>query len=175
MNVASRRNQHATRHGFLPGLRCERSPSRSAIALIDFLNGDPGMTRTSDLRFRKPPLYPAELRDRCGRCITAGRAVPTGDVWEDRAADPRRRLWIPRNAVSVASCRPRKNVCRASDKHQDHSSSDRQRRTNGKAEHGKTDRHARAGCDFCRPRNRSECSPIPQGRSKARMIEQPRL
>src|SRR4051812_29668284 len=26
--------------------------------------GDPGMTRTSDLRFRKPPLYPAELRDR---------------------------------------------------------------------------------------------------------------
>jgi hypothetical protein len=28
------------------------------------LSGDPGMTRTSDLRFRKPPLYPAELRDR---------------------------------------------------------------------------------------------------------------
>src|ERR1700761_7006257 len=28
------------------------------------INGDPGMTRTSDLRFRKPPLYPAELRDR---------------------------------------------------------------------------------------------------------------
>src|SRR5262249_39016734 len=27
-------------------------------------NGDPGMTRTCDLRFRKPPLYPAELRDR---------------------------------------------------------------------------------------------------------------
>src|SRR3954447_16996109 len=27
-------------------------------------NGDPGKTRTSDLRFRKPPLYPAELRDR---------------------------------------------------------------------------------------------------------------
>ena len=26
-------------------------------------NGDPGMTRTCDLRFRKPPLYPAELRD----------------------------------------------------------------------------------------------------------------
>src|SRR5439155_3816901 len=25
--------------------------------------GDPGMTRTCDLRFRKPPLYPAELRD----------------------------------------------------------------------------------------------------------------
>lgn len=27
-------------------------------------NGDPGMTRTCDLRFRKPSLYPAELRDR---------------------------------------------------------------------------------------------------------------
>lgn len=26
-------------------------------------NGDPGKTRTSDLRFRKPSLYPAELRD----------------------------------------------------------------------------------------------------------------
>ena len=26
--------------------------------------GDPGKTRTSDLRFRKPSLYPAELRDR---------------------------------------------------------------------------------------------------------------
>jgi hypothetical protein len=29
--------------------------------------GDPGMTRTCDLRFRKPPLYPAELRDRAHR------------------------------------------------------------------------------------------------------------
>src|SRR5713226_752883 len=28
------------------------------------IGGDPGMTRTCDLRFRKPPLYPAELRDR---------------------------------------------------------------------------------------------------------------
>jgi hypothetical protein len=26
------------------------------------MTGDPGMTRTSDLRFRKPPLYPPELR-----------------------------------------------------------------------------------------------------------------
>ena len=29
--------------------------------------GDPGMTRTCDLRFRKPSLYPAELRDRRAR------------------------------------------------------------------------------------------------------------
>src|SRR6266568_2065705 len=34
--------------------------------------GDPGMTRTCDLRFRKPPLYPAELRDRAHR-----RQAPT--------------------------------------------------------------------------------------------------
>jgi hypothetical protein len=34
--------------------------------------GDPGMTRTCDLRFRKPPLYPAELRDRAHR-----RGAPT--------------------------------------------------------------------------------------------------
>src|SRR5581483_740489 len=27
-------------------------------------SADPGGTRTHDLRFRKPPLYPAELRDR---------------------------------------------------------------------------------------------------------------
>jgi hypothetical protein len=29
-----------------------------------FDGGDPGMTRTCDLRFRKPSLYPDELRDR---------------------------------------------------------------------------------------------------------------
>jgi hypothetical protein len=32
--------------------------------LLAILVGDPGMTRTCDLRFRKPSLYPAELRDR---------------------------------------------------------------------------------------------------------------
>src|SRR5215469_11572926 len=37
--------------------------------------GDPGMTRTCDLRFRKPPLYPAELRDRAlRRCMLHSRA-----------------------------------------------------------------------------------------------------
>ena len=36
------------------------------------IGGDPGMTRTCDLRFRKPPLYPAELRDRAHR-----RQAPT--------------------------------------------------------------------------------------------------
>src|SRR6185312_2783139 len=34
--------------------------------------GDPGKTRTSDLRFRKPSLYPAELRDRKTRIHRCG-------------------------------------------------------------------------------------------------------
>src|SRR5258708_34173417 len=34
------------------------------LGLSDTSGGDPGMTRTCDLRFRKPSLYPAELRDR---------------------------------------------------------------------------------------------------------------
>ena len=40
-----------------------RQPNVSALAL-NMNDGDPGMTRTCDLRFRKPSLYPAELRDR---------------------------------------------------------------------------------------------------------------
>jgi hypothetical protein len=36
--------------------------------------GDPGMTRTCDLRFRKPSLYPAELRDR--------RPALRADAWQ---------------------------------------------------------------------------------------------
>src|ERR1700754_810135 len=35
--------------------------------------GDPGMTRTCDLRFRKPSLYPAELRDREPASYQSGR------------------------------------------------------------------------------------------------------
>src|SRR6202035_615566 len=41
--------------------------------LTDLNNGDHGMTRPCDLRFRKPSLYPAELRDRRPR---RGRRVP---------------------------------------------------------------------------------------------------
>lgn len=33
-------------------------------AVLKFRLGDPGRTRTTGLRFRKPPLYPAELRGR---------------------------------------------------------------------------------------------------------------
>ena len=42
-----------------------------------------GQWRVSGQRIRKPSLYPAELRDRFGRCITAGRAGPTGGVLGD--------------------------------------------------------------------------------------------
>ena len=48
-----------------------RKPTRDALRAImanaksaGLVVGDPGKTRTSDLRFRKPSLYPAELRDR---------------------------------------------------------------------------------------------------------------
>src|SRR4051812_39483016 len=37
---------------------CEDAPNGPRGA------GDPGLIRTGDLRFRKPLLYPAELRDR---------------------------------------------------------------------------------------------------------------
>jgi hypothetical protein len=44
--------------------------------------GGPERTRTSDLRFRKPLLYPAELRDHKGffglRCCFATELLPNG-------------------------------------------------------------------------------------------------
>jgi hypothetical protein len=55
--------------------------------------GDPGMTRTCDLRFRKPSLYPAELRDRRPAvrrgCLDAkyqsGRVIASpGNGWEQK-------------------------------------------------------------------------------------------
>src|SRR5580692_782381 len=44
----------------------------------DSKTGDPGMTRTCDLRFRKPSLYPAELRDRSPAVEQRGlgRSIP---------------------------------------------------------------------------------------------------
>src|SRR3982074_613194 len=56
-----------SRRGKRCQLRCRtfelvlRPTTRGALARK---TGDPGMTRTCDLRFRKPSLYPAELRDR---------------------------------------------------------------------------------------------------------------
>src|SRR5450830_354755 len=45
------------------------------IAEIPYFNGGPERSRTSDLRFRKPLLYPAELRDRTARFSTGFRAT----------------------------------------------------------------------------------------------------
>ena len=48
-------------------------------------DGDPGMTRTSDLRFRKPPLYPAELRDREPAHSRAATGSPASrELWRRR-------------------------------------------------------------------------------------------
>ena len=43
--------------------------------LLREATGDPGKTRTSDLRFRKPLLYPAELRDHGRPCTTGPRRM----------------------------------------------------------------------------------------------------
>ena len=39
------------------------TPETLDISTRKFVDGGPERTRTSDLRFRKPLLYPAELRD----------------------------------------------------------------------------------------------------------------
>ena len=41
---------------------------------------DPERARTSDLRFRKPLLYPAELRDRIEGIVALGRGFDEGAV-----------------------------------------------------------------------------------------------
>src|SRR5262249_47273131 len=44
--------------------------SASLRKSIVYATRDPGMTRTCDLWFRKPSLYPAELQGHRGRCYT---------------------------------------------------------------------------------------------------------
>src|SRR5262245_24761143 len=49
------------------------------------------MTRTCDLRFRKPPLYPAELRDRVAASYQSGPAVASQakcHIWVCGRTDP---------------------------------------------------------------------------------------
>ena len=60
--------------------------------------GDPGMTRTCDLRFRKPSLYPAELRDRspAGRRGRLDAPYQSGRVIASlRFLNSRHRVRIP--------------------------------------------------------------------------------
>src|SRR5580704_3285523 len=55
-------------------LRFRREQSCEAHSVKQ--DGGPERTRTSDLRFRKPLLYPAELRDRDRRADIAQAAAP---------------------------------------------------------------------------------------------------
>src|SRR3954466_8621395 len=64
-----------------------RAPVESAaFAPIDRSDGDPRKTRTSGLRFRKPPLYPAELWGRPGTRFRQTSA-PFAWILPDRVAD----------------------------------------------------------------------------------------
>jgi hypothetical protein len=74
--------------------------------------GDPGMTRTCDLRFRKPSLYPAELRDRrpalTGGCLDAkyqsgGVIASPGNGWQQKSvpAKFRRGLQIQARLFNI--------------------------------------------------------------------------
>src|SRR5579872_6624701 len=60
-------------------------------------NGDPGMTRTCDLRFRKPPLYPAELRDRSGPLTAAAR----NSIYQSRMPIASLRIAAGRTALEA--------------------------------------------------------------------------
>ena len=42
-------------------------------------DGDPGLIRTADLRFRKPTLYPAELRGHCNS-LTVAEVEPGSEM-----------------------------------------------------------------------------------------------
>ena len=81
---------------------------RKALRL--FILGDPAVTRTRDLRFRKPPLYPAELRGQSHASLcspTARRSTTSGS---DSAGDstrfrPGRQHTVPPLLTSNASRR----------------------------------------------------------------------
>ncbi len=49
--------------------RARRCPAPELFVMLRSSNGGPDRTRTCDLRFRKPLLYPAELRDRFGESL----------------------------------------------------------------------------------------------------------
>ncbi|CCE12075.1 hypothetical protein BRAS3843_930010 [Bradyrhizobium sp. STM 3843] len=72
-----------------------RSTVHKLRALVETKAGDPGMTRTCDLRFRKPPLYPAELRDRIRH-----------DVQEQRRLHSRRRPGSEASASALTGPSP---------------------------------------------------------------------
>src|SRR5690242_5096574 len=54
---------------------------------------DPGLTRTGDLRFRKPPLYPPELRGRRGVCSTKPGRAPRPKSSSPGAPESMNTVW----------------------------------------------------------------------------------
>jgi hypothetical protein len=60
------------------------SQNQPCVALAK-QGGDPGVIRTRDPRFRKPVLYPAELRDHWASLYwglaAKGKACPIGVIW----------------------------------------------------------------------------------------------
>jgi hypothetical protein len=63
-------NRHINRYHRSGQLRKLASPLYVGSELQD---GGAGESRTPDLRFRKPPLYPTELQPRAGHFIRIGR------------------------------------------------------------------------------------------------------
>ncbi len=61
------------------------SNTRQGLANVD--KNAPGRTRTSDLRFRKPVLYPAELRAPSGRTIAPVRFSVVSENVESKRDD----------------------------------------------------------------------------------------
>src|ERR1700730_16172441 len=58
---------------------CKRRDGNPAVDPCLLLYGVPEGTRTPDLRFRKPPLYPAELPGPNATCLAAIRRPVTPD------------------------------------------------------------------------------------------------
>jgi hypothetical protein len=56
------------------------------------LDGGPGKTRTSDLRFRKPLLYPAELRDHVDAASLAKKVRKSRSAFAPFSVAPRATL-----------------------------------------------------------------------------------
>src|SRR3954454_15728324 len=58
-----------------------RADQCSTVVFVAKARGDPGLIRTGDLRFRKPPLYPPELRGRTAVvCSTKPTQSRTAEV-----------------------------------------------------------------------------------------------
>src|SRR5579862_1933268 len=92
----------------------ERRFKKAPVRPANRRNGGPGKTRTSDLRFRKPLLYPAELRDRIDSAslskkvgkscsVSAPFSVAlTASLVEAWAGGKRNTLSCPRRMTGIA-------------------------------------------------------------------------